>query len=147
MLQQTILLIEDNPDDVLLTQRAFRKNHIAHQLVIAEDGVQALDYLFGRGLYAGRDTSQQPALILLDINLPRLNGHEVLKQLRADPRTALCLVVVLTSSKEEADLLQSYELRANSYIRKPVNYLEFQECVGQLGLYWLTLNQTPIQAF
>jgi two-component system, response regulator len=138
-----ILLVEDNPDDVALTERAFKKNRILNPVVIARDGVEALDYLFGQGPHAGRDLSNQPAIMLLDLKLPRLDGLEVLKRIRNDDRTRLLRVVVLTSSKEEHDILQSYHLGANSYIRKPVDFDSFMTAVGQLGLYWLLLNETP----
>jgi two-component system, response regulator len=138
-----ILLVEDNPDDVALTLRAFKKNHILNQVVVARDGVEALDYLFGSGPHAGRDVSQLPAVMLLDLKLPRLDGLEVLKRIRGDGRTRLLRVVVLTSSKEEQDVLQSYQIGANSYIRKPVDFDSFITTVGQLGLYWLLLNETP----
>lgn len=141
MLDKTILLVEDNPDDVELTRRALKKNNIENRLVVAQDGVEALDYLFGRGQYAGRDTHRQPIVILLDLKLPRLDGLEVLHQLRADDRTRLIPVVVLTSSREEQDLVNSYRLGCNSYIRKPVDFDQFVDAVRQLGLYWLVLNE------
>ncbi|MFN3652380.1 MAG: response regulator [Armatimonadota bacterium] len=142
-----ILLVEDNPDDVALTLRAFRKNNILNDVVVAEDGVEALDYLFGTGKHAGRDTSAQPQIILLDLKLPKLDGLEVLRQIRADPRTRLLPVVILTSSREEQDLVSGYSLGANSYIRKPVDFAQFTEAVRQLGLYWLVLNEpAPPQA-
>jgi CheY-like chemotaxis protein len=137
----TILLVEDNPDDEALTLRAFRKNNIKNEIVVAHDGVEALDYLFGQGIYAGRNASAVPQLILLDLKLPKVDGLEVLQQLRNDPRTALVPVVVLTSSREEQDLMKSYALGANSYVRKPVDFAEFMEAVRQLGLYWLVLNE------
>lgn len=143
MTQSTILLVEDNADDVALTQRAFRKRNVATQLVVAKDGVEALDYLFGTGTHAGRDVSLQPSLILLDLKLPKVDGLEVLRRLRNDPRTNLVRVVVLTSSNEETDIDTSYRLGANSYIRKPVDFENFLEVTGQLGLYWLTLNVPP----
>lgn len=141
--QRAILLVEDNPDDVALTLRAFRKTHILNEVVVARDGVEALDYLFARGAHAGRDTSLLPALMLLDLKLPRLSGLEVLKEIRNDPRTRLLRVVVLTSSKEEQDIAQSYANGASSYIRKPVDFDNFLQAVGQLGLYWLLLNEPP----
>jgi two-component system response regulator len=141
--QRVILLVEDSPDDVELTLRAFRQTRIVNQVVVARDGVEALDYLFGTGAHAGRDTSIQPALMLLDLKLPRLSGLEVLKQVRGDPRTQLLRVVILTSSKEEQDVVQSYANGANSYIRKPVDFDNFLQAVGQLGLYWLLLNEPP----
>lgn len=140
---QTILLVEDNPDDEALTLRALKKNNIMNPVVVARDGVEALDYLFGTGTHAGRDTEQQPQLILLDLKLPRLDGLEVLRRMRADPRTALQPVAVLTTSNEERDILSSYQIGANSYIRKPVDFEQFMEAVRQLGLYWLVLNVPP----
>jgi two-component system response regulator len=139
---RVILLVEDNPDDVALTQRAFRKNHILNRVVVARDGVEALDYLFCNGPFAGRDPAP-PAVVLLDLKLPRIDGLEVLKRLRGDPRTQLLRVVVLTSSIEEQDLVRSYSLGANSYIRKPVDFDNFLSAVGQLGMYWLLLNESP----
>jgi len=138
-----ILLVEDSPDDVDLTLRAFRKNRILNEVVIARDGVEALDYLFATGSFSGRDPTAMPAIVLLDLKLPRLDGLEVLRQLRADARTQLLRVVVLTSSKEETDIVRSYTRGANSYIRKPVDFDSFMSAVGQLGLYWLLLNETP----
>lgn len=143
MLRKTILLVEDNPDDEELTRRALEKNKILNELIVVHDGVEALDYLFGRGAFAGRDIQQWPAVMLLDLKLPKMDGLEVLKQLRGDARTKLIPVVILTSSKEEQDLLNSYRLGANSYIRKPVDFNQFAEAVRQLGLYWLVLNETP----
>jgi two-component system response regulator len=140
---RNILLVEDNPDDEKLCIRALKKNDVAKDLVVARDGVEALDYLFGTGKYAGRDTSVLPAVVLLDLKLPKLDGLEVLRRLRADERTKRLPVVVLTSSNEDRDLLSSYDLGANSYIRKPVDFNQFTEAVRQLGLYWLALNETP----
>jgi two-component system response regulator len=140
---QTILLVEDNPDDEALTLRALKKNNIMNPVIVARDGVEALDYLFGTGVHAGRNTELQPQLILLDLKLPRLDGLEVLRQVRSDPRTALQPVAVLTTSNEERDIISSYELGANSYIRKPVDFDQFMEAVRQLGLYWLVLNVPP----
>ena len=140
---QVILLVEDNPDDEALTLRALRKNNIMNEIVVARDGVEALDYLFGTGTHAGRDTTRQPQLILLDLKLPKIDGLEVLKRLREDPRTALQPVAVLTTSNEERDIIASYQLGVNSYIRKPVDFNQFSETVRQLGLYWLILNIPP----
>ncbi len=143
MTHKIILLVEDNPDDVLLTRRALKKNNIVNKLVVAEDGVEALDYLFGRGIYAGRDLRKQPQVILLDIKLPRMDGIEVLRRIRSNECTRLLPVVMLTSSCEETDRLETYTLGANSYIRKPVDFQQFMEAVRQLGLYWLVLNESP----
>ncbi|MBN1136894.1 MAG: response regulator [Anaerolineae bacterium] len=140
---QIILLVEDNPDDEMLTLRALKKNNILNEVVVVRDGVQALDYLFGTGAHAGRDLSTMPQLILLDLRLPRIEGLEVLRRLREDERTRLLPVVILTSSDEEQDIVGSYSLGANSYIRKPVDFAQFSKAVQQLGLYWLVLNQGP----
>ncbi len=140
---KTILLVEDNPDDEALTLRAFRKSNILNPVVVARDGVEALDYLFGTGAHAGRDTAEQPQVVLLDLKLPKLDGLEVLRRLRADPRTRLLPVVILTTSNEDRDILSSYQLGANSYIRKPVDFEQFIEAARQLGLYWLVLNVPP----
>ena len=139
----TILLVEDDPDDEALTLRALRRGGIEHALVVARDGVEALDYLFGTGQHAGRDLAVMPQLVLLDLKLPRLDGLGVLGRLRADERTRLLPVVILTSSDEERDRLEGYRHGANSYVRKPVDYGEFAEAVRQLGLYWLVLNEPP----
>ncbi len=136
-----ILLVEDNPDDEALTLRAFSKNKIANPVVVARDGVEALDYLFGTGNHAGRDTTIMPAVVLLDLKLPRIDGLEVLRRIRAHERTALLPVVVLTTSKEQQDILEAYRLGANSYIRKPVDFERFIQAVGLLGVYWLSLNE------
>ncbi len=140
---KTILLVEDNSSDVELTRRALLKEHITNEIVVAEDGQEALDYMFGEGNYEGRDITQQPSLILLDINLPIVDGLEVLRRLRADPRTHRQLIVILTSSKEEQDLLKSYDLGVNSYIRKPVDFNQFAEAIKYLGIYWLVINEPP----
>ncbi len=138
-----ILLVEDNPDDEALTLRALKKNNILNEVVVARDGVEALDFLFATGTYAGRDISIMPQVILLDLKLPKVDGLEVLRRLRADARTKLLPVVILTSSNEEADIVNSYNLGANSYVRKPVDFAQFMEAVRQLGLYWLVLNEVP----
>ena len=143
MEKKIILLVEDNPDDELLAIRALKKNNIMNKVVVARDGSDALDYLFGTGAYAGRDISEMPQVILLDLKLPKVDGLEVLKRLRNDERTKLLPVVVLTSSGEELDLTESYRLGANSYIRKPVDFSQFTEAIRQLGLYWLVLNESP----
>lgn len=143
MSQKIILLVEDNPDDEALAVRAFRKNHILNEVVVGRDGVEALEYLFGTGPHAGRDTTVQPSVVLLDLKLPRLDGLEVLRRLRADPRTRHLPVVVLTTSSEDRDLVESYKLGANSYIRKPVDFAQFAESVRQLQLYWVVLNEPP----
>ena len=143
MNEKIILLVEDNPDDEELTLLALKESRILNEVVVARDGVEALDYLFGTGKWAGRDPAQRPQIVLLDLKLPKLGGLEVLERLRADPRTALAPVVVLTSSSEEEDVLASYRLRANSYVRKPVEFHRFVDAVRQLGLYWLLLNEAP----
>jgi two-component system response regulator len=140
-----ILLVEDNPDDVELTLRALRKNNILNDVVVASDGVEALNYLFATGVYKGRDTSNLPQVVLLDLKLPKVDGLEVLQQIRTSDQTKLLPVVILTSSKQEQDLVDSYKLGANSYIRKPVDFNKFMEAVKQLGLYWLVLNESPIK--
>jgi CheY-like chemotaxis protein len=136
-----ILLVEDNPDDCELTLRAFRKSNIANEVIVVRDGVEALDYLFATGQYAGRDPNALPQVVLLDLNLPRVNGLEVLQRVRSHPKTKLLPVVILTSSTEERDLVSGYSLGANSYVRKPVDFEQFADSVKQLGLYWLLLNQ------
>ena len=143
MRDRLILLVEDNPDDELLAMRALKKNGILSEVVVARDGVEALDYLFGAGEHTGRDVSVMPHLILLDLKLPRIDGLEVLRRLRSDGRTRLLPVVILTSSKEQQDMLDSYGLGANSYVRKPVNFEQFVLAVEQLKLYWLSLNEAP----
>ncbi|MBN1887033.1 MAG: response regulator [Thermoflexales bacterium] len=143
MNSKIILLIEDNPSDVRLTRRALDKSHIANELVVAEDGQEALDYVFGVGVHAGRDVTQLPAMVLLDINLPRLDGMEVLRRIRADERTRRLPVVILTTSKEEQDIAASYDLGVNSYIRKPVDFAQFAQAIKQVGMYWLVINEPP----
>ena len=143
MRDKVILLVEDNPDDELLTMRALRKNNVLNKVVVARDGVEALDYLFGTGRHSGRDIAVMPQLILLDLKLPKIDGLEVLKRLRADERTRLLPVVILTSSREEQDMLNGYGLGANSYVRKPVNFEQFVQAIEQLKLYWLILNEAP----
>jgi len=143
MNNKMILLVEDNPDDEALTMRALKKNNILNEVVVAHDGVEALDYLFANGNYASRDNNVMPEVILLDLKLPKVDGLEVLRRVRADARTRLLPIVVLTSSKEERDMIESYSLGANSYIRKPVDFVQFGDAVQQLGLYWLVLNVPP----
>lgn len=141
--ERVILLVEDNPDDELLTLLAFKENEISNEVVITRDGAEALDYLFGKGKYEGRDIKFLPQVVLLDLKLPKIDGLEVLKQIRSNSETKLLPVVVLTSSKEETDIVKSYELGANSYIQKPVDFEQFSEAIKQLGLYWLLLNELP----
>lgn len=141
--KDVILLVEDNPDDEVLTRRALKKNDIPNEVVVARDGAEALDFLFGNGAHAGRDVAKPPQLVLLDLKLPKIDGLEVLRRLRADARTRLQPVVILTTSNEERDVVASYELGANSYIRKPVDFEQFMEAVRQLGTYWLVLNVPP----
>ena len=139
--EKIILLVEDNPDDELLTLLAFKDHNITNKVVVARDGEEALDYLFGRGKYNDRDLSIFPQMILLDLKLPKVDGLEVLQQIRSNPLTRLLPVVILTSSKEEIDIIKSYQFGANSYIRKPVDFEQFSEAIKQLGLYWLVLNE------
>jgi CheY-like chemotaxis protein len=139
----TILLVEDNPDDELLTLRALKKNNIGDHVFVVRDGEEALDFLFCRNAYADRDPHDLPRLILLDIKLPKLNGLEVLRRLRADKRTRLLPIVMLTASKEEHDLIEGYSNKVNSYIRKPVDFVQFTEYIRELGSYWLILNEAP----
>lgn len=138
-----ILLVEDNADDEALTMRALKKNNIRNEVVVARDGAQALDYLFGTGAYAGRDLRVMPTITLLDLKLPKISGLEVLRRIRAGERTKLLPVVILTSSIEEQDVIEGYRLGANSYMRKPVDFSQFIQSVLQLGLYWLVLNEAP----
>ncbi|MBN1692181.1 MAG: response regulator [Dehalococcoidales bacterium] len=142
-MDETILLVEDNPDDIELTMRAFRKNNIANNLMVARDGVEALDYLFCRGAFSERDISDIPRLILLDLKLPKMDGLQVLEALRAEDSTKLVPVVILTSSREEQDLISGYKFGANSYVRKPINFNEFVDAVRNIGLYWLLINEPP----
>jgi two-component system, response regulator len=140
---KTILLVEDNADDELLTLRALKRNNIQNQVIVARDGREALDYLFGTGPYAARPTASLPEVVLLDLKLPKLDGLEVLRQLRGHEHTKLLPVVILTSSNEEQDRIKGYGLGANSYVRKPVDFNEFIDAARQLGLYWLVLNEPP----
>lgn len=139
---KVILLVEDNPDDEALTLRALKNNNISNEVVVAHDGAEALEYLFGEGMYAGRDTQIMPQVVLLDLKLPKVDGFDVLRKMRADERTKRLPVVILTSSNEEQDRISGYDLGANSYVRKPVEFNNFSEAVKHLGLYWLLLNQT-----
>jgi len=143
MEKKTILLVEDNPDDAALALRALRKSQIVNEVIVARDGVEALDYLFGTGSYAGRELSVMPVVVLLDLKLPKMDGLDVLRRIRSDDRTRLLPVVILTSSDEQRDLVESYELGANSYVRKPVDFTQFAESVQNLNLYWLLLNRCP----
>ncbi len=143
MNDKVILLVEDNPDDEALTRRALNKNNILNELVVATDGAMALDYLFGTGLYATRDAAVTPSLVLLDLNLPKIDGLEVLRRMRADERTKLIPVVMLTTSKQDEDVAKSYSHGANSYVCKPVDFTEFVEAARQIGLYWLMINRQP----
>jgi two-component system, response regulator len=143
MENKMILLVEDNPDDEALTLRALRKSNIANDVTVARDGAEALDFLFCTGAYAGRDPHKMPQVVLLDLKLPKIDGLEVLRRIRADERTQLLPVVILTSSREDQDRIKGYKLGANSYIRKPVDFNQFVEAIHQLGLYWLVLNEAP----
>ena len=143
MEEKIILLVEDNPDDVELTLRAFNKNHISNKMIIANNGVEALDYLFGKGMYAGREIKDLPVLIMLDLNLPKINGLEVLKAIRQNEITKILPVVILTSSNQEKDVIACYKLGANSYLPKPVDFIEFMETVKLMGIYWLLRNEPP----
>ena len=143
MNRDLILLVEDNPDDEALTLRALKRNNILNPVVVAHDGVEALDFLFGTGMYEGRDVKERPTVMLLDLKLPKVDGLEVLKRLRNDERTRLIPVVVLTTSNEEQDIIRSYSLGVNSYVRKPVEFEEFIKAVGLLGMYWLLINEPP----
>ena len=145
MENKIILLVEDNPDDEALTLRAFKKNNIKNGVVVVRDGAEALDYLFATGRHAGRDAGNLPQVVLLDLKLPKVDGLEVLRRIREAEQTRLLPVVILTSSKEEQDLINGYRLGCNSYVRKPVNFDEFVEAARQLGLYWLVLNEPPHQ--
>jgi two-component system response regulator len=143
MERKLILLVEDNDDDVALTLRAFKKSNIANEIMVVGDGAEALDFLFGRGIHAGRDVNLKPEVILLDLKLPKMDGFEVLRAVRADPRTRMLPVVILTSSKQQQDIISGYELGANSYVRKPVDFEQFVKAVQSLGLYWLVVNERP----
>jgi two-component system response regulator len=143
MTQPFILLVEDNPDDEELTLLSLRRNNLGHDIAVVRDGVEALEFMYGEGQYAGRNTDLMPAVILLDLKLPKLDGLGVLKRLRADPRTRRQPVVVLTSSSQDADVIASYQLGANSYVRKPVEFSSFMDAVGSLGLYWVLINTPP----
>jgi len=142
-MEKTILLVEDNPNDEELTLRALRKANIANEVAIARDGQEALDFLFGTGKYAGRELPSMPAVVLLDLKLPKLDGIDVLQRIRADPRTRLVPVVILTSSSEDEDMVRSYQSGANSYVRKPIEFSAFANAVTQLGMYWVLINQIP----
>lgn len=143
MSDKFIFLVEDNPDDEELTLRAFKKGHVSNPIIVARDGVEALDFMFGNGKFSGRDLSDMPQIVLLDLKLPKINGLEVLQRLRANPSTKFVPVIIFTSSSEEEDIVSSYQFGANSYIRKPVDFQGFADAVHQLGLYWMVLNQTP----
>ena len=141
--ERTILLVEDNPDDIELTLRALKQYNIKNEIAVARDGAEALDYLFATGTYSNRDTTTMPAVVILDLKLPKVDGLEVLQRMRADERTKLVPVVILTSSKEERDMINGYKFGANSYVRKPVDFTQFVEAARQLGLYWLVINEPP----
>jgi len=143
MKEKHILLVEDDPDDVKLTLKALEKSRVANRVEVVWDGIEALDYLFGTGKFAGRDIAMRPQLILLDLKMPKMDGLEVLRRIRSDERTKLLPVVILTTSTEDRDRIESYKLGANSYIRKPVDFHQFADAVEHLGLYWLVLNQAP----
>jgi two-component system response regulator len=143
MSERAILLVEDNPNDEALTLRALKKNNIMNQVVVARDGAEAIDYLVAKGAFAGRSTAEDPIMVLLDLNLPKVGGLEVLRRIRAEERTKLLPVIILTSSKEDKDLLAGYGSGANSYVVKPVDFTQFSDAVRQLGLYWLVLNERP----
>ena len=145
-MEKYILLVEDNPDDEALAIRALRKNHIANRVVVARDGVEALDFLYATGTHAGRDPQELPEVVLLDLKLPKLHGLEVLQRIRGQASTRMLPVVILTTSSEDRDMIESYRLGANSYIRKPVDFEQFIEAVRQLGMYWLVLNQSAHRA-
>lgn len=143
MEEKKILLVEDNPDDEALTIRAFKKNNICNEVVVAHDGAEALDYLFGTGKFQDRNTADLPVIVLLDLNLPKINGHEVLEKIRKRELTRLLPVIILTTSETERDIVQSYASGANSYIKKPVDFEQFSQAILQLGMYWLVLNKGP----
>lgn len=143
MSEKKILLVEDNPSDVILTQRALKKSNIQNELIVAENGQEALDYLFGTGKFTGRDIHEQPSFILLDLKLPGMSGLDVLREIRSQPLTSRLPVIILTTSKEDQDIAQSYDLGANSYIRKPVDFVQFVTCMTNLGYYWLLINEPP----
>ncbi|HEY9075735.1 MAG TPA: response regulator [Anaerolineaceae bacterium] len=146
MNSDVILLVEDNPDDEALTLRALKKNNILNEVVVAHDGVEALDFMFGTGIFSGRNINEMPVVILLDLKLPKIDGLEVLRRIRSDERTRLQPIVVLTSSNEEQDIVRSYSLGVNSYVRKPVDFEQFLKAVGMLGMYWLLVNVPPLKA-
>jgi two-component system, response regulator len=144
MANKIILLVEDNPDDEVLMMRSLKKHRITNEVVVAHDGVEALDYLFAKGAHQGRDTNIMPALVLLDLKLPKIDGMEVLQKIRSEQSTMHLPVVILTSSKEEYDVARGYQKGCNSYVRKPIDFAAFAAAVGQLGMYWLLLNEAPI---